>query len=273
LANDVLVNFRKEFVETGSFLDQAAEQDGSPRSRWRAGGLSPRRSRALNLGRSGAVQLGNGLLGVDEAFGGETDMHKIFALAALSMTIAGAASAQAPSWNGRYDDPPRGSYTQSCREITAFNGQVWARCQTGRGNWEWTSARPRDCGGQGLENRDGRLECAGWNNGGGNGGWNGGGGWNNGGYGGSRPGNSYRGDVLMFEDSGYEGRVYEVVGDMPDLGMARFNDKASSIKIVRGKWEICEHANYQGRCSRLDADQPVLPREWNDAISSIRRAR
>lgn len=200
-------------------------------------------------------------------------MRKTFGLMALSVVaLASAAAAQAPSWNGSYDDPPRGSYTRSCREITAFNGQVWARCQTGRGSWEWTSARSRDCGGQGLENHDGRLECAGFNGGGG--GWNGGGGgWSGGGGGGYRPGNSYRGDVLMFEDAGYQGRVYEVVGDMPDLGVARFNDKASSIKIVRGQWEICEHANYQGRCSRLDADQPVLPREWNDAISSIRRIR
>lgn len=198
-------------------------------------------------------------------------MRGTLGLAALSiMAMAGAASAQAPGWNGQYDDPPRGSYTRSCREITAFDGQVWARCQTSRGGWEWSSARTRDCGGQGLENRDGRLRCAGAPGGG----WNNGGGWSGGG--GPRPGGGgggYRGDVLMFEDVGYEGRVYEVVGDMPDLDLARFNDRASSIKIVRGKWEICEHANYQGRCSRLDADQPILPREWNDAISSIRRVR
>lgn len=204
-------------------------------------------------------------------------MHKTFALAALSaLTLAGAASAQAPNWNGRYDDPPRGSYTQSCREITAFNGQVWARCQSDRGGWEWSSARVRDCGNQGLENRYGRLQCAGfvgpgqgggggW--GGGNGGGNNGGGWNNGG--GSRDG------VVLFEDPNYQGRSFEVNGDMPDLGAVKFNDKASSIQIGRtgGRWEICEHANYQGRCSRLDADQAVLPREWNDAISSIRRVR
>jgi len=206
-------------------------------------------------------------------------MRKTLGLMALSvMAAATAASAQAPSWNGRYDDPPRGSYTQSCREITAFNGQVWARCQSGRGGWEWTSARTRDCGSQGLENRDGRLVCAGsWNNGGGNGGggWNNGGGnggWNNGG--GGRPGGN-RDGVVLFEDPNYQGRAFEVNGDMPDLGAVKFNDKASSIQIGRtgGRWEICEHANYQGRCSRLDADQPILPREWNDQISSIRRVR
>lgn len=202
-------------------------------------------------------------------------MRKILGLAALSLvTLATAASAQAPSWNGRYDEPPRGSYMQSCREITAFNGQVWALCQTGRGGWTWSNARARDCGGQGLENRDGRLQCAGFNGPGGgwNGGWNGGGsGGGNGGWNGGGP----RDGVLLFEDPQYEGRVVEVTGDMPDLGAVRFNDKASSIQIgrARGRWEICEHANYQGRCSRLDADQAVLPREWNDQISSIRRVR
>jgi hypothetical protein len=203
--------------------------------------------------------------------------HMAFSMAALSFAgLATAAAAQAPSWNGRYDDPPRGSYTQSCREITAYNGQVWALCQTSRGGWNWTSARVRDCGGQGLENRDGRLQCAGY--GGGNGGWNGGGngGWNGGGGygGGGRPGGP-RDGVVLFEDPQYQGRAVEVSGDMPDLGALRFNDKASSIQIGRagGRWEICEHANYQGRCSRLDADQAILPREWNDQISSIRRVR
>lgn len=207
-------------------------------------------------------------------------MKKILALAAFgALALAGAARAQAPNWNGQYDEPPRGSYMRSCREISAFRGEVWALCQTERGGWNWSSARARDCGSQGLENRNGRLQCVGWNGGGGwnggNGGWNNGGGgdggWNGGG--GRPPGGGYRGDVLLFEDSGYQGRVYEVIGDIPDLSVVGFNDKASSIKIQRGKWEICEHANYQGRCSRLDADQVVLPREWNDQITSIRRVK
>jgi hypothetical protein len=221
-------------------------------------------------------------------------MRKTLGLMALSVAaLAGAASAQAPNWNGAYQEPPRGSYFQSCREITAFNGEVHARCKTSRGGWAYVSAYVRDCNSQGMANGDGKLICqslagngnggwnngnwnggggGGWNNGGGNGG-NNGGGWNNGGNngGGGRPGG---GGVVMFEDPQYQGRAYEVIGDMPDLGAVKFNDKASSIQIGRGgRWEICEHANYQGRCSRLDADQAILPREWNDQISSIRRVR
>ncbi|WP_297506496.1 beta/gamma crystallin family protein [uncultured Caulobacter sp.] len=213
-------------------------------------------------------------------------MRKTLGLLAMSFfAAAGAASAQAPGWNGQYDDPPRGSYTRSCRDITAFNGQVWARCQNNRGGFDWTSARARDCGGQGLENDDGRLQCAGFNrppgggwggDGGYGGGRPGGGGWNgdNGSYGG-RPGGGGRDGIVLFDDAYYQGRAFEVNGDIPDLGAVRFNDRASSIQVGRAasRWEICEHANYQGRCSRLDADQAVLPREWNDQISSIRRVR
>ena len=208
-------------------------------------------------------------------------MKKTLGLMAFSvMALATAASAQAPNWNGAYQEPPRGSYLQSCREITTFNGEVHARCKTSRGGWAWVSAYLRDCNSQGMANGDGKLICqslagagnGGWNNGawsGGNGGWNNGGGRPGGGNGGGG-----RDGVMMFEDPHYQGRAFQVNGDLPDLGAVKFNDKASSIQIGRGgRWEICEHANYQGRCSRLDADQAILPREWNDQISSIRRVR
>jgi len=214
-------------------------------------------------------------------------MRKTLGLMAFSVVaMATAASAQAPNWNGAYQEPPRGSYLQSCREITTFNGEVHARCKTSRGSWAWVSAYLRDCNSQGMANGDGKLICqslvgsnnGGWNNGGwSGGGWGGnnGGGWNNGGGGRPGGGGGSRDGVVLFEDPNYQGRAFEVNGDMPDLGAVRFNDKASSIQIGRagGRWEICEHANYQGRCSRLDADQAILPREWNDAISSIRRVR
>lgn len=191
-------------------------------------------------------------------------MSKTLGLTALSAAAllagwASAACAQAPGWDGRYEDPPRGSYTRSCREITAFDGRVWARCQNSRGGWEWSSARARDCGGQGLENQDGRLQCAGF--------------VGPGPGPGRPPGAGWRSDAVLFEHAGYDGRVYEVRGDMPDLGQAGFNDRASSIKILRGAWEVCEDADYRGRCTVIDRDQGVLPRDWNDRISSIRRVR
>jgi hypothetical protein len=133
--------------------------------------------------------------------------------AGIAGFVGAAAQAQAPSWNGQYDDPPRGSYTRSCREITAFQGQVWALCKANNGRWNWSSARANDCR-SGLENYDGRLSCGGWNGGGGPGGGGGGGG-----------GGGSRAEIILFEDQGYSGRAYEVLGDIPDLGMVKFNDR------------------------------------------------
>ena len=179
--------------------------------------------------------------------------------AASAAALLGAtANAQAPGWNGPYDDPPRGSYARSCREITAFDGQVWARCRAGGDRWTWSSADIRDCRG-GLENRGGRLACGGGGGGPGPGGGGGGGGM--------RP------DAILFEHAGYQGQTYEVRGDMPDLTAIRFNDKASSVKILRGEWQVCEDIEFRGRCWTLTRDEGLLGRDLNDRISSIRRVR
>ena len=56
-----------------------------------------------------------------------------------------------------------------------------------------------------------------------------------------------------------------------DLSKFRFNDNVSSLTIRRGKWEVCEHANFRGRCRIIDASKDRLNRfRLNDNISSIR---
>lgn len=178
-------------------------------------------------------------------------------------SVAGAtAQAQAPNWNGPYQEPPRGSYVETCREITTFNGNVYARCKTSDGRWTWTGAHLRDCNNQGLANAgDGRLICQSQMGAGG------------GRPGGGGSGSAYRADAVLFEHAGYEGRPYEVRGDMPDLTAIKFNDVASSIRIMRGEWQVCEHTNYQGRCWTLTRDEGLFNKDLNDKISSIRRVR
>ena len=78
---------------------------------------------------------------------------------------------------------------------------------------------------------------------------------------------------MLFEHAGYEGRPYQVRGDMPDLTAIKFNDVASSIKIMRGEWQVCEHTNYDGRCWTLSRDEGLFNKDLNDRISSIRRIR
>lgn len=78
--------------------------------------------------------------------------------------------------------------------------------------------------------------------------------------------------LLLFPDSNQRGPAMEISQDVADLSRYRFNDKASSFYVRGGTWQVCEHANYRGRCEILTAGAGDLrPIRMNDNISSIRR--
>jgi hypothetical protein len=89
-------------------------------------------------------------------------------------------------------------------------------------------------------------------------------------------------DVILFEDSQYRGRALRVNATSGDgdsnLTDQGFNDKTSSIKVIRGTWQIYEHANYTGRTTTLrpgDYYTPPFGRRPNivpnDSLTGIRR--
>lgn len=80
-------------------------------------------------------------------------------------------------------------------------------------------------------------------------------------------------DVVVFEHRDFGGDLRQIRGDEPDLARLGFNDRISSLRVLRGQWEFCEHAYFQGRCWRYDYDAGVLPKNQNDRFSSIRRIR
>ena len=54
--------------------------------------------------------------------------------------------------------------------------------------------------------------------------------------------------VSFYENEGFRGRVFSVnqtVGNFADTG---FNDRASSVVVDRGRWEVCEDAGFRGHC-------------------------
>ena len=78
--------------------------------------------------------------------------------------------------------------------------------------------------------------------------------------------------LVLFLDSNQRGPAIEISQDVADLSHYRFNDKASSFYVSSGTWQVCEHANYRGRCEILTAGAGDLkPIRMNDNISSIRR--
>ncbi|MEZ5985739.1 MAG: beta/gamma crystallin-related protein [Hyphomonas sp.] len=77
--------------------------------------------------------------------------------------------------------------------------------------------------------------------------------------------------VTLYVDSYDRGASLGLNRGITDLSRYRFNDNISSIQIRSGRWEVCEHANYQGRCQIIDASVDQLNGlRLNDNISSIR---
>jgi hypothetical protein len=57
------------------------------------------------------------------------------------------------------DNLPRGSYIQTCQDVSINGDTLQARCQKGNGSWRQTSLRRYDqC--RDIVNQNGRLKCA-----------------------------------------------------------------------------------------------------------------
>lgn len=80
--------------------------------------------------------------------------------------------------------------------------------------------------------------------------------------------------VTLYSQPGLRGQPYSINGTVPNLDRTDFNDRASSAVVQRGRWEVCEHADFRGRCVMLQPGQyPNLgAMGLNDRVSSIRRA-
>jgi uncharacterized protein YcfJ len=79
--------------------------------------------------------------------------------------------------------------------------------------------------------------------------------------------------VTLYEQEGFHGRTFTANGTVANLDKLGFNDRASSIIVDRGDWQVCEHANFQGRCTVLRPGQYPALRAMNldNQISSLRR--
>jgi|AntAceMinimDraft_5_1070358.scaffolds.fasta_scaffold01052_9 hypothetical protein len=65
-----------------------------------------------------------------------------------------------------------------------------------------------------------------------------------------RGGDRYRGGhsgVVLHADAGFRGEAIQADGAIPDLKPMRFNDRASSISVRSGAWEVCSDVNFRGR--------------------------
>lgn len=78
--------------------------------------------------------------------------------------------------------------------------------------------------------------------------------------------------VTFYENDGYQGRSFTADRQVENFNSYGFNDRASSIVIQRGSWEVCQDAGFNGRCVvlRQGSYASLAPMGLNDRISSAR---
>jgi len=78
--------------------------------------------------------------------------------------------------------------------------------------------------------------------------------------------------ITFYQGEGFRGRAATFDGPVDNMDRVGFNDRASSAIIDRGRWEVCEHADFGGRCTILRRGNydSLAAMGLNNSISSMR---
>lgn len=201
--------------------------------------------------------------------------------AAALFTVAPSAQARVAT-----QDLPEGSYHDSCSDTYVRDNRLYGVCETTRGDERRTVLELSRCLGVPVANIDGVLVCGfirGADQGGGSPrdddrdrygsrndrendrhgyapSWLGGGNTN--------------ASIVLYRDENYRGFPTTLTSESPSLRLQGQNDAISSIRVNRGRWEVCEDSNFRGRCETISRDSANLrDLGLNDMISSVRPAR
>jgi uncharacterized protein YcfJ len=80
--------------------------------------------------------------------------------------------------------------------------------------------------------------------------------------------------ITFYEGEGFRGRAFTARGQVDNFMRAGFNDRASSVVVGSGRWEVCEDNQFRGHCVLLQRGSYDSLRGLglNDRISSVRLA-
>ncbi len=54
--------------------------------------------------------------------------------------------------------------------------------------------------------------------------------------------------ITFYESEGFRGRAFSAQRALDDFSRTGFNDRAASVVVDRGRWEVCEDSRYRGTC-------------------------
>jgi hypothetical protein len=76
--------------------------------------------------------------------------------------------------------------------------------------------------------------------------------------------------IVLYDGRDFQGRATTIDDDTPSLRWTNDN-RAGSLRVQNGRWELCDQPRFGGRCITVSQDVPDLARfGWNNRISSLR---
>lgn len=80
--------------------------------------------------------------------------------------------------------------------------------------------------------------------------------------------------ITFYEGEGFRGRAFTTDKPVRNFERFGFNDRASSVVVDRGRWEVCEGPRFEGRCAvlRRGSYDSLRSMGINDRVSSVRPA-
>jgi uncharacterized protein YcfJ len=78
--------------------------------------------------------------------------------------------------------------------------------------------------------------------------------------------------ITLYESEGFRGRNFATDKTVWDFERFGFNDRASSVIVDGGSWQVCEDARFEGRCAilRPGSYESLAGMGMNRRISSVR---
>jgi len=78
--------------------------------------------------------------------------------------------------------------------------------------------------------------------------------------------------ITFYEGEGFKGRAFATDKQVWNFERDGFNDRASSVVVDRGRWEVCEDARFEGRCVvlRRGSYDSLRGMRMDNRISSVR---
>ena len=81
------------------------------------------------------------------------------------------------------------------------------------------------------------------------------------------------GEIILYANLNYTGTSLVLTESAPNLGPFNFNYKASSARVVSGKWQLYQGTNYQGTSHTTSGNPEALspiPGIPNNSLSSVK---